>query len=129
LSDLVVEVTSGIVLHEQFEKYPSTLVELEKEDGKFGWQVKWIWLADEDKGKGEGENGEDRKIFDWTPLKVTPRNKSGKRISSLRGQQVDEGEAINLSQFLGIRANLIFEHYKAEDGTTREKLFGLQPIA
>jgi hypothetical protein len=126
VSDFTVTVETGIQLHEQFEKYPGAIARLENEEkGQFGPQVKWIFVLDAD--KGQGENGQDRETWHWTPRKVTSKNKTGKLLAQLTGRAIELGEAYDLTKFIGTRVNVIFEHKQSGDKTV-EAVFAVQPI-
>ena len=102
-----------IELHEEGVKYDAHLLRIEDAgQGTYGPQAKWVFtLVDAE---------DDREIWAWSGMEMTPRAKLTKWVKNLNDGEVPE--SVDTADYVGVPVFIIFEQYDANDGNRAEKV-------
>lgn len=110
----------GFDLHEADEWYDGMVVAIEETEGQWGPGLKWIIELD-----GEvHDDGNPRETWAFCSQKLSPRSKLYRWLKGLDPSTIPEaGETVDLEQFIGARAQVMFERFDGfdPDGNSLEK--------
>lgn len=110
----------GFELHEPDEFYEGLIVAIEETEGQWGAGLKFVIELD-----GEThDDGNPRETWAFCSQKLSPRSKLYQWLKGLDPSSIPEaGGTVDLEQFIGTRAQIMFERYDSfdPDGNPQEK--------
>lgn len=108
-----VEESKPFELHEEAEWYSGILYTIEEaEDRGYGPGLKWVFHLD---GEVDEISGTPRETWGFSGQKITPRTKAGRWVTGIRGSLPEAGQPVDLSQLIGARVQVMFEHGEGLD--------------
>lgn len=102
--------SAGYELHEADEWFTGTIEAIEETEGQWGPGLKWIIHIDDE----THDDGAPRETWAFCSQKLSPRSKLWGWLKAL-GYDVEAGDTIDLTEFLGKRCQVMFEHYDGYD--------------
>lgn len=108
-------------LHPVDEWMDGLIVAIEETEGQWGPGLKWIIELDGDEPADDGSMPE---VWAFCSQKLSPRSKLYGWLKGLDPSSIPEaGAAVDLEQFIGARAQVMFERYEGSDpdGNALEK--------
>lgn len=107
---------------------PATLRAIVPDSGQFGESLRWEFVTDDELGKGNGDEGQDRAALRWTGQKLTTNDSILRTfVKGLLGRDPAKGEMVDLRQFVGKRVAIMFEHYE-KDGQQRDRIIRVKAL-